>query len=89
MKKTKKYKEITNDGVQIVFKTKKKEMQKMKDHIEEQFENQKTNNNISDGTNFMKILDESIKKEKNPYLFETFEYVINDRNVEHDDVIYI
>ena len=37
----------------------------------------------------MKILDESIKKEKNPYLFETFEYVINDRNVEHDDVIYI
>ena len=64
-------------------------MQKMKDHIEEQFENQKTNNNISDGTNFMKILDESIKKEKNPYLFETFEYVINDRNVEHDDVIYI
>ena len=64
-------------------------MQKMKDHIEEQLENQKTNNNISDGTNFMKILDESIKKEKNPYLFETFEYVINDRNVEHDDVIYI
>ena len=89
LKKTKKYKEITNDGVQIVFKTKKKEMQKMKDHIEEQLENQKTNNNISDGTNFMKILDESIKKEKNPYLFETFEYVINDRNVEHDDVIYI
>ena len=61
----------------------------MKDHIEEQLENQKMNKNITDGSNFRKILDESIKKEKNPYLFETFEYVINGRKVEHEDVIYI
>ena len=89
LKKTKKYKEITDDGVQIVFKSKKKEIRNLKDHIEEQLENQKSNKTVTDGSNFRKILDESIKKEKNPYLFETFEYVINGRKVEHEDVIYI
>lgn len=89
LKKTKKYKEIVDDGIQIVFKTKKKEIRNLKDHIEEQIENQKINKNITDGSNFRKILDESIKKEKNPYLLETFEYVINDRNVNHEDIIYI
>ena len=59
----------------------------MKGRIEEQIENQK--NNFSDGTNFRQILNESIKNEKNPYLFETFEYIINDRNIDHKDVIYI
>ena len=87
LKKTKKYKEITSDGIQIVFKSKKKEIKNMKGRIEEQIENQK--NNFSDGTNFRQILNESIKNEKNPYLFETFEYIINDRNVDHKDVIYI
>ena len=88
LKKTRKYKEIINDGVQIVFKSKKKEIRNMKEHIEEQIENQKNNFN-SEGTNFRQILNESIKNEKNPYLFETFEYVVNDRNVDHKDVIYI
>lgn len=88
LKKTKKYKEIINDGVQIVFKSKKKEIRNMKEHIEEQIENQKNNFN-SEGTNFRQILNESIKNEKNPYLFETFEYIVNDRNVDHKDVIYI
>lgn len=89
LKKTKKYKEITEEGIQVVFKSKKKEIRNLKEHIEEQLENQKSNKNITDGSNFRKILDESIKKEKNPYLFETFEYVINGRNVNHEDVIYI
>ena len=79
----------TGEGVQIVFKSKKKEIRNLKDHIEEQLENQKSNKTVTDGSNFRKILDESIKKEKNPYLFETFEYVINGRKVEHEDVIYI
>lgn len=89
LKKTKKYKEITNDGIQIVFKSKKKEIRNLKDHIEEQLENQKSLTSITDGSNFRLILDESVKNEKNPYLFETFEYIINGRNVNHEDVIYI
>jgi len=88
LKKTKKYKEITDEGVKIVFKSKRKEIRNLKDHIEEQLENQKKSN-ISDGSNFRKILDEAIKNEKNPYLVETFEYVINNRNINHEDVIYI
>jgi len=92
LKKTKKYKEIIDEGVQVVFKSKKKEMKRIKEHLSEQIENQKNNNdddNFNMASSFQNILNDFIKKEKNPYLFETYELVINNKLVKTDDVIYL
>jgi len=89
IKKTPKYKEIVKDGVQVVFKTKKKELKRMKDDLDNKIEEQKNNEETNRSSNFLSILDDIVKNEKNPFLFETFEYVINDRKVDHKDIIYV
>jgi len=91
LKKTKKYKDMVDNGnIQVVFKTKKKELKRIKEHLSEQIENQKNNNEDSNGTvSFQNILSEFIKNEKNPYLFETYEFVINNKLVKSEDVIYL
>jgi acylphosphatase len=91
LKKTKKYKDMVDNGnIQVVFKTKKKELKRIKEHLSEQIENQKNNNEDGNGTlSFQNILSEFIKNEKNPYLFETYEFVINNKLVKSDDVIYL
>ena len=86
IKKTKKYKEIIKDGVQVVFKTKRKELQRINEDLNERIEKQK---NDDQGTsNFLNILNEMVNNDKNPFLFQAFELIVNDRKVDHKDVIY-
>jgi DNA repair exonuclease SbcCD nuclease subunit len=77
LKKTKKYKKLISDGIKVVFKAKKIEHEK---NISEKIVNE---------TTFITILDEIINQEKDSYLFQTYELVVNNKNTENDDIIYL
>lgn len=82
-KKTKKYKELINKGIKVVFKPKRSE-QKMKNE---------SLSKIIDGTktssNFKEIITDIIASNKDPYLFEVFEFIINDNVIGSDDIIFL
>jgi predicted phosphodiesterase len=74
-KKTKKYKEMINKGIKVVFKPKR---------IETKLKNQSIQDNINlnkDSNNFKEILETMIEKQGNPWLTEVYELVINNREV--------
>lgn len=77
LKKTKKYKKLVNDGVKVVFKAKKIEH---KNEISEKIINE---------TAFKTILNEIVNQEKNNYLFQTYELVVNNKQIKNDDIIYL
>jgi DNA repair exonuclease SbcCD nuclease subunit len=76
-KKTKKYKELIKDDIKIVYKSKKIQHQK------------KMPENIVNETTFTKILDGIVNQEKDTYLFQTYELVINNKIINNDDIIYL
>lgn len=84
-KKTKKFKELSKQGVQVVFKTKKKDIKAINENIE----NYIANNNEENIVEFDSILLDLVRKEKNPYLLEIYEFVINEKIIDPNDVIYI
>jgi len=67
LKKTKKYKKLIQDGVKVIFKAKKIE------HNEDVVES------IVNETEFSTILGEIINQQKDSYLYETYELVVNNR----------
>lgn len=73
LKKTKKYKDLVKKGVKIVFKQKKIEK----------------NSDIVDSSDFSENLNQLIMKEKNPYLYETYELIVNNKEVSHQDILYL
>ena len=77
LKKTKKYKKIIDDGIKIVFKPKKIEL-----------ENQMEEKLTSD-TSFSTILSELVNNQKDTYLFQTYELVVNNKTINQDDILYI
>jgi len=77
-KKTKKYREIVKTGTKIVFKAKKVKAVDGEEATEPVTE-----------TDFSKILSVLVNQEKNPYLYELYELVLNSKMVPADDVIFI
>lgn len=78
LKKTKKYKELTDQGVKFVFKAKKLP----KISSEEIKETNITND-------FHEILRNIVEGEKNSYLYEAYELIVNDKIVEADDILIL
>ena len=77
LKKTKKYKKIIEDGIKVVFKAKKIEH---KDYIPEK---------IVHETAFSTILSEIINQQKDNYLFQTYELVVNNRQMSPGELLYL
>ena len=77
LKKTKKYKKLVDDGIKIVFKAKKITHDKEIPH------------EVASETAFTSILSEIINQEKNNYLYKTYELVVNNRQITHDDVMFL
>ena len=77
LKKTKKYKSIIDTGVKVVFKSKKIEH---KENVPEKVVNE---------TLFSTILTEIINNEKDKYLFQTYELVVNNKKVDFNDILYV
>jgi len=80
-KKTKKYKELTQKGVKVVFKPKRAEIKNKKDNIKECLDN-----NPND---FNDIIRTIIEQQKNSFLYEAYELVINSKNISSDDVLFL
>jgi DNA repair exonuclease SbcCD nuclease subunit len=80
-KKTKKYRDIVKSGTKVVFKPKKLEKKDDGDtEKKDEFE-------VIDETDFTRILTSLVMKEKNPFLYQIHELVVNDREIPEDDII--
>ena len=77
LKKTKKYKKIIEDGIKIVFKAKNIV------HSEDVPEK------VVNETTFSTILTEIINQEKDKYLFQTYELVVNNRQMNTSYLLYL
>jgi DNA repair exonuclease SbcCD nuclease subunit len=77
LKKTKKYKKLIKDGIKVVFKAKKIEHEKQ---ISETIVNE---------TDFTTILGEIVNQQKDTYLYETYELVVNNHSIANKDIVYI
>ena len=86
VKKTKKYKNLVESGLKVVFKPKK-----AKKKAENGTEEGKTEDaNVShEGTNFSNILGQIINNQKNPYLTQTYELVVNGKEMKIDDILFL
>jgi DNA repair exonuclease SbcCD nuclease subunit len=76
-KKSKKYKQLISNGVNVVFKPTRKEVKLKNEKIQESIEK---NNGSND---FKQILKESLSAINNKYINETYELVVNNK---HTDV---
>jgi len=76
-KKTKKYKELIKKGTKIVFKPKKIDLKK------------KYTSEVQKETDFKVILSTLINKEKDPYLFQAYEFVVNEKQISEDDIFFL
>lgn len=87
LKKTKKYKEIINKGVKVVFKPKKIEQNKK--IIENGVEKEIIDEVKTNATNFNNILISIVNEQKNPYLSQNYELVINGKEMKLDDILFL
>ena len=95
LKKTKKYKNLVDKGIKVVFKPKKlKKQSKDADGntsevltgTSETNENSETN---SEATDFKLILGSMITVLKDPYLLQAYELVVNGSKIAVDDVLFL
>ena len=88
LKKTKKYKNLLDQGVKVVFKPKK--LNKAKKEVNE---NGDENNDVdgveSNGTDFKAILSSIVSGEKNAYLLKAYELIVNGKEMSLDDVMFL
>jgi DNA repair exonuclease SbcCD nuclease subunit len=78
LKKTKKYKDLLDNGVKVIFKPKKLER-----------ESQSTSTSENEETSFRTILHGIVNEQKDPYLTQAFEFVINDNEIGSNDVMFV
>jgi uncharacterized ubiquitin-like protein YukD len=82
LKKSKKYKDLIEKGVKVVFKPKKI------DKTKKNSENEKTVVKTND-TDFNTILSNIIIEQKNPYLMQSYELIVNGKEMKLDDIIFL
>ena len=82
VKKTKKYKNLVDKGVKVVFKPQKEKV--VQNNTEEKVESDNTTD-----TSFNKILSNMINEQKNPYLLQTYELIINGKEMKIEDVLFL
>ena len=81
LKKTKKYKNLLDKGVKVIFKPKK---------IKKEEENKNDDENTTSGvSNFQTILGSIVNNQKDPYLVKAYELIINGKNIKIDDVMFL
>jgi DNA repair exonuclease SbcCD nuclease subunit len=75
-KKTKKYRELIKTGTKVVFKPKKitKEEQEKSPEVNE--------------TDFAKILTALVTNERNPFLYQAYELIINSKTISEEDILF-
>lgn len=77
-KKSEKFKKINDSGIKVVFKHKKKK----------KLEEEKLPE-LKDVTDFHNILDNIISRSKNINLIKAYEYVVNNKKIKEDDILFL
>lgn len=86
LKKTKRYKKLLEKGLKVVFKPKKlKKKKKGKDGKMVEIEDEKKEH----GSDFNTILNNIVMEQKNPYLVQVFELVVNGKETRVDDIFFL
>jgi len=92
LKKTKKYKELLEDGTKVVFKPKKLTKKDGVDGGEDKGKEEGGSSEetpIVSGTDFKAILSNIVTEEKNPYLSRAFELIVNGKEITTDDILFL
>ena len=76
-KKTKKYKALIKQGTKVVFKPKKLQAEK------------KVVPEVEQEQDFKTILSTLINHERDPYLYQAHEFIVNDKTISEEDVIFL
>jgi len=80
LKKTKKYKNLLDKGVKVIFKPKKiKSNSNVISEPEENF----------GGSDFQTILGTIVNDQKDPYLVKAYELIVNSKDVNVDDIMFL
>lgn len=88
LKKTKKYKNLLEKGIKVIFKPKK--LKKKKKHVNEAGEEVEIVDDIqNNGTDFKTILTSIVDNQRDPYLVRAYELIINGKEMTIDDVIFL
>jgi DNA repair exonuclease SbcCD nuclease subunit len=87
LKKTKKYKDMIDKGVKVVFKPKK--IDQMKKVIENGIEKETVDDIKTNATDFNSILSSIITEQKNPYLMQSYELIVNGKEMNLDDILFL
>ena len=82
-KKTKKYKDLSDSGVKIVLKPKKIIIETDENKISV------VHTNTTIEANFNRILFDIVNEQRNPYLIQAFEHVINDKEIDSASILFI
>jgi DNA repair exonuclease SbcCD nuclease subunit len=80
LKKTKKYKNLLEKGVKVIFKPKK---------LKKESSETEDDKNLSGSSNFQTILGSIINNQKDPYLLKAYELIINGKDIKVDDVMFL
>ena len=83
LKKTKKYKNLLDKGVKIIFKPKK--IKKSENGTDVSIEKEETTNS----SDFQSILGSIINDQKDPYLVRAYELIVNGKDVSTDDIMFL
>lgn len=87
LKKTKKYKSMVEKGIKVVFKPKK--IDQIKTIIENGVEKEILDEVKSNGTDFNTILSSIVSEQKNPYLIQSYELIINGKETNIEDFLFL
>ena len=82
-KKTKKYKELLDKGVKVVFKSKKSAQILKNENLS------KIINETKDLNNFKEIFSNIIFSKKDPYVLEIYESIINNNTIKSENIMFI
>ena len=90
MKKTKKYKSLLEQGVKVVFKPKKLKNKKiLTDELDENGKSVEIDEINSNVTDFKTILGSIVNDQKDPFLFQAYELIVNGEKIEMDDILFL
>ena len=87
LKKTKKYKSMVEKGIKVVFKPKK--IDQIKTIFENGVEKEILDEVKSNGTDFNTILSSIVSEQKNPYLIQSYELIINGKETNIEDFLFL
>lgn len=82
-KKSSKYQELIANGIKIVFKSTKSDVEIKNEMI------RKAIATLGENTSFNDIIKNIVINEKDPYLLEAYELVVNNNKIEHNDVMFL